>query len=480
MDHEMKEYVTAAEAATEYLKQHTVFCRLMEGFREKYLSYGKFAGSVVLEDLTEEEIELLEGFFQTSYHGKKNVRITAAKFQKALESSRFSQALPEEILKQFFGRELQGKRTQKMLRRKQMDAVFDLVAGLRADTLAADWIEACRQMNEGELSFLFRTEIPQNRRYAWLRGRNPEQAHKDPTGAEFLSSYLDAFPEDLQNVACSLMLGAGILNQLPCLNGEQEYLPVFSAEITGDPHFLDMGTAAGGLLFQICSWAVAHLGKTVRKSPVFPFPKQRVCLAAGIILGDSTNYAMLYGVRAYQRGGRSHAGMDGFCAEQDMVQVPLHVLETWESVSCPDHTIWIVENPSVYSMLCSRSGGRYACMCMNGQPRLATLRMLDLLADAGVTIYYAGDFDPEGLLIAQKLRQYYPKPFHYWHMTEKDCLESLSGVELSESRMQTLARIQDPALLPAAGILRRFGRAGYQENIWEAYLSKETGLPVLF
>ena len=45
-------------------------------------------------------------------------------------------------------------------------------------------------------------------------------------------------------------------------------------------------------------------------------------------------------------------------------------------------------------------------MCMNGQPRMSAVLLLDLLADAGVKLYYAGDFDPEGILIAQKIRKY--------------------------------------------------------------------------
>ena len=42
--------------------------------------------------------------------------------------------------------------------------------------------------------------------------------------------------------------------------------------------------------------------------------------------------------------------------------------------------------------------------------------VLDLFAKSGIRVYYAGDLDPEGILIAQKLSQYYKGEFHYWHM----------------------------------------------------------------
>ena len=50
-------------------------------------------------------------------------------------------------------------------------------------------------------------------------------------------------------------------------------------------------------------------------------------------------------------------------------------------------------------------------MCMNGQPRLTGLMLLDLLEKSGTTIYYSGDLDPEGILIAQKLADYYRESF---------------------------------------------------------------------
>lgn len=104
-------------------------------------------------------------------------------------------------------------------------------------------------------------------------------------------------------------------------------------------------------------------------------------------------------------------------------------------------------------------------MCMNGQPRLAGLLVLDLLAEAGTVIHYAGDLDPEGLLIAQKLSQYYKGAFYYWHMTEEDYHMCRSKEALSERRIGMLQKITDPQLLPVARAIAEYGMAGYQEKI---------------
>ena len=129
---------------------------------------------------------------------------------------------------------------------------------------------------------------------------------------------------------------------------------------------------------------------------------------------------MLSHVKAQKKDGDLHMGMEGFWQEDDMVQIPLAVLSKWNSIFCKDNEMYIVENPSVFAGLCAGHTKQVSCMCMNGQPRLAGLVTLDLLAASGTVVYYAGDLDPEGLLIAQKISEYYAGEFHYWHMTVED------------------------------------------------------------
>ena len=104
-------------------------------------------------------------------------------------------------------------------------------------------------------------------------------------------------------------------------------------------------------------------------------------------------------------------------------------------------------------------------MCMNGQPNLAGLLALDLLAKEETVVYYGGDLDPEGLLIAQRLSNYYKGTFYYWHMGAEDYHKSRSGRVISEKRLKMLDRIVDERLMPAADLIRTYQTAGYQESI---------------
>ena len=152
----------------------------------------------------------------------------------------------------------------------------------------------------------------------------------------------------------------------------------------------------------------------------------------------------------------------GKCYEAEFA---LAVLSKWNRIFCKDNEMYIVENPSVFAGLCAGHTKQVSCMCMNGQPRLAGLVTLDLLAASGTVVYYAGDLDPEGLLIAQKISEYYAGEFHYWHMTVEDYEKSKSNETISEKRIKSLERITDTELFPVAEKMRLDRLAGYQEKI---------------
>ena len=101
--------------------------------------------------------------------------------------------------------------------------------------------------------------------------------------------------------------------------------------------------------------------------------------------------------------------------------------------------------------------------------KLSSLLLLDLLARSSVRIYYAGDFDPEGLLIAQKLKQYYQGEMIFWHMTSQDYDQAMSKETISDRRLKMLERITDPGLLPAVERMREEKKAGYQEKLIGLY-----------
>ncbi len=411
-----------------YFRSNPVWKRLLRGFWEKYRSYGAFSGSVILRGLAEDEVGELEGFFAKNFHGKKSVSISAGRFSRALADSRFAQVLPERLLTLYFGREPVAKRMEQQIRDQAREKIVADLMDMYRGTVAAT---------------LF------------------------PELLAVVNSVRTASDEEWKG---QLILGVEVLNQLPYRTDETLYLAVFATRMTGNPHAFDPDRPQGRFVYQLIQRELAARGCLPHKSELFPaFYRKKCFLEVGILLDDVSNYTMLSGVRAQKKCGGYHAGLEGFFTEHDMVQVPLSVLNRWERIICTDNRIYIVENPSVFAEICGYSQKKRSCMCMNGQPRLAGLVALELLAAAGTSVYYAGDFDPEGLLIAQKLAHYYRDALHgsfdYWHLTPEDYRMSCSGEVISEKRLKMLDRITDAALLPVAQLMRETGLAGYQEKI---------------
>lgn len=98
--------------------------------------------------------------------------------------------------------------------------------------------------------------------------------------------------------------------------------------------------------------------------------------------------------------------------------------------------------------------GNAVCV-YDGAPRFSSLLLLDLLAQSGTEVWYAGDIDPEGLLIAQRLKRYYPGEFHCWHMSTDDYEMCMSAEEISQRRQKMLEKVEDPELKGAAEALGR-------------------------
>ena len=412
-----------------YFHQSAVWEKVLKGFREKYSSYGRFSGKVVLKNLKSQDIEELEGFFGKSFHGQKSVTVSAEKFRQALEASRYKDVTPEYLLVNFFGEPLLGKQEQKLLRQQEKERIWENFQKSYEGTPVETVEESLKNI----------VKVSEN--------------------------------QDLAEWDRLLRFGAEIYNHLPYRQSDKLYLAVFAAMLTRNPHAFDNGTAEGNFLHQIIQMNLEIRGIKIETSEIFPaYKRQKSYLMAGIMLDDISNYAMLYQVQAVKKDGTLHKGMDGFAKEQHVVQVPLAAITEWESLHCPQDEIYIVENPSVFAVLSGKEkagNARRAYMCMNGQPRLAGLMVLDLFAKSGIKVYYAGDLDPEGILIAQKLSQYYKGEFHYWHMETVDYEKCRSEEIISPKRMKILERINDERLKPVVESIGEYKTAGYQEMLLE-------------
>lgn len=406
-----------------------MYRKLFQKMREKYASLGHAGGNVKLCGLDAEEKEQLSGFLQKDYAESQAVIVSLGYFEKCMDGSRFAGISLEELLRAYFDADLTVKKEEKRKEEEKRNQFFASVLEGREETPGGRWLKEIMARENG---YGFLTQ-----QYA----ENPQRLR-----------------ETLENVLKSI-------DALPFRQGRaSKLLAVFAAEMTGDPHYFDTGSFAEKLL-------MSYLKEIEKEEDGAGLSgvewKNRLLFRAGLLKDDLSNEILVYGVHAWKRDGIPHEGIEGFLKEREPLRLTLHTLSGISRMAAIQPQVYVVENPSVFSVLTERYPDRPA-VCVNGQPRLAALILLDFLRERH-TFLYAGDFDPEGLLIAQRLKARYQKSLKLWNYEPELYLRHLSNVELGPARLKKLEKIRLAELEAVKQRMLREKKAAYQEAMLEAY-----------
>ena len=421
--------------AVEYFKKKPVYEKLFNEFKKKYESHGKIGGIAVLTGLSTGDKEDISGFLMKDFTSEEEVRVSAKLFEKALLKSRFSSLTTLDIITRYFGIKL---RTNK---EKSEEDV-----GKRAEYLA-------------ELTgYTDKAYIKE-----WLTGVFCTGAD----GAVVIARSYNADKNELKIILQKLIKA---IPMLPYFQGgkKKELLAVFAAQAAGNPHFFDDNTLAGNLL-------TAFLRDYFRFGYEDDLSeaenRSNVLFKAGLIKDTLSNDVIVFGIRGRCVDGSLHQGMEGFLHQKEPVKLSLLTLANLEETftNSADRRIYIVENPAVFSILTSRFPEK-AFICSYGQIRRAVFMLLDLF-DKNTVFSYAGDFDPEGLLIAERLKKRYGDRLIFWKYEPDIYLKYMSEEKLTKQRIKKLDGVRDAALLKIAELMREEGRAAYQESMLEEYLN---------
>lgn len=426
------EYDRKLEECLAYFKARPIYGKLFLKIREKYMSLGHLGGKVILTGLSQEDKQQLGGFFRKDYTDNNSVTISAVFMEKALADSKFSDFSWEEILTAYFEESLIARKELERQRQKARKAYFDGILGQY-------------DMEPGK---------------SWLQGVLAERGE----GYQLLMQQYRENPEHLGRILGQVLYS---IQEIPFWRfgssfTDRELLAVFAARTTGDPHYYDEGTMAERLLTAFLKDAFGEAGD-IGLSGVER--KNHLLYKAGLLKDDLSNDTLAYGVHAAYHDGKTHEGIEGFCQCGEPVRITLSTLgklgRIWPGTR--DNRVYVVENPAVFSILVKK----YPCctaICGNGQPRLATLILMDMLQKHCVFLY-AGDFDPEGLLIAQRLKERYGEKLHLWNYRVEWYEKYLSKVILDETRLKKLERIYVRELLEMKKAILREKRAAYQEAL---------------
>lgn len=286
------------------------------------------------------------------------------------------------------------------------------------------------------------------------------------------NSLIQRYDADLQNLEYNLYHICNALKNLPVFNNSSVRLPVFASEITSNPHAFDAGTGCGELFIQALS-SYYCIDK-----PETSFERSELLYKAGILIDDVSNNVLCSGLKAFDING-VHSGWEGFLNNNEVFVATLTNISKLVKIDSPYKMVFVVENPSIFMSIKDRLAEftfsqnkdvktatvNIPMICGYGQINMAAIALINLLTENGVHIYYSGDFDPEGLLIADKLKRRYGEKLMLWRYSPIDYMKAISQNTASEARLKQLSNISSDELKQIAQLISDKGLCGYQEQL---------------
>jgi len=458
--------------AVEYFQHEPGFARLCRALAKKYQTLGRWGGKVTLSDVEAAEQKAFSSFFREDYTGQTKVTVSLEQFSQALAKTKFADVPVLSLLA----------------------GVLEMDIQTKSDILAAKeqaWVKYWRTLS---------ASFPEPCCQTWLKAIMARQP-----GTRSVQAAYEEDPEALRSEMEKVLTA---LQELPVVKqaaGSENSLvrlPVFALRITGDPHGLDLRLPAGRLLRSALGFLRQQDGDTGPELASGAEALTELYYAFGLLRDDLWNFVTCSGILAWSQVGDILPVWQAAAQSGSVLNAPLREVakvgraepccpslarggalesgnpvnaartEDTENLKCAKNAqVFIVENPAVFSSLLDRweegHTGGLPLVCTHGQFKLAAWLLLDKLASAGARLWYSGDFDPEGVLIAERLLQRYPGQARLWHYGVADYLKCLSDQTIAAKRLAQLEKIQAAELLPLRQEMERRGFAGYQEGLIE-------------
>lgn len=409
-----------ARACAAYFQSRPGYRRILSELLKKYRSYGRPAGTIRLDDATQEECDAARSIFGRPF--SPPLRFHAAQFEAALQELRFGKVSLKEVLESYFNTEI---RTNSELREAENSRFTTMMTQILKQT---------------DNSLCIR----------WL------QTLKDHQGDGYQLPRREA-AKDLDGTRHALLQACRSLDLLEQRTQGMVRLAVLSAHATSDPHTLDSGTLCGKLFLRLLSF---RSGLAV---PANAEQRDRLYYENGILYDSISSLVTQTGL-VLLAGTAEHPACSLFRQRREIYTLSLANLSGLTGARSPSGKVYIVENEMVFTQLCDHVSQFHSpLICTSGQPSVAALRLLDLLAREGTQLFYSGDFDGKGLSIAAQLCVRYPNLLKPWHMEIADYDQCRSDILLSKSSRSLLQGCVGTALEAAAEAVKQFDRAGYQE-----------------
>lgn len=404
-----------------YFKERRGFDRLLIALKEKYISLGRYSGTVALDNLTELEAEELSKFFGQKLYPGESFKTSFSKIEKKLKNTIYENFSWETVFINYFGKQPIPKATIRNQKRETEQQFFRNIANNLSPTLRQEFGRIVQEKSSIHSLLVKRYRKEKN------------------------------FEKELSNL-------------LEIIDNLKELTPStlsLIASHTGNPHFLDMGTQNNSLFIKILA-----LYKGLEE-PLTNQEKIDFLSELGIAVDDLSNYAITYMLDS------NTTFIKSFKEAEEPLNINLHNIEKIDNLFTKIGHVFLFENPSILSKL---SYLNVPIIITSGNPNYVVYKLLDKLVQNKICIHYNGDFDPEGLIIANNLKNRYPT-MQLFCYEGRDFYNTISDNILNEPRLKKLRLVECSDLQNIKRLLLKEKRCGYQENNLERikeYIEKIT------
>ena len=411
------------------INSNKIYKKIFLEVYSKYKKYGKITGSFTLKAATTEERQILFNFDSKALtEGKAKIKCSTVRdlFNRKLKEYSF-----EELLVKVVGKELKTNKEVKDEEKEQEEKFYDDILKASDDGVGKQWF----------------IEILDKKKY----------------GYNIIVRKYKSEIRNLKELKRKIILIINSLNKLPYLNNEYENIAVFSAVNTKDSHFFDSDKFTGRLFIKAISFILN------KDDPKDINEINELYYEVGILKDEISNHTTIYGLNAFNRDNSEVKAVNNFNIWREPLQISISNLLKIDYLESINNTVFIFENPAVFHKILKVNGDNISLICTSGQLNLSSYIVLNKIRNLK-NIYYAGDFDPEGLMIAYKIKKRYKDKVKFLNYTRESYINTMSNNIIEEKSMSQLNKINCSELDEVINELRINKRAAYQELLIDEYL----------
>lgn len=386
------------------------FKQLLEQLKNKYIHYDTCIGTISIKPKNHNEAMKLSTFLAKNIKENAKTNIKIIDIQKSLDDSIFEGTKVDDLVLMFFP-------DIKSNRQIKMETNFYL------NNLLTKYKDMYKDSNIDNLFI-----------------------HKDALKKiNYLILHDNTLLENIFNS----------LSKLPIYNSNNESLAIFSSMTTGNPHYYDLDTHNSNVLLQFICYLFDFKLENNRNV------KKDIFERVGILIDEVSNYVITYNL-----GGNEM--LDIFKKNLTPLTINLSNIQKLTNINVENDTLLVLENPSFISKINNKKID-YSVIITSGNSNLVIYKLLQKIN--AKKIYFNGDFDPEGLLIAQNFKNRYPT-LKFIGYNEKYYQNGLSDNVINVSRLKKLNNVLDNDLMTIKNLLLLNKLSSYQEANYDMLLDE--------